>query len=413
MANFKIYVDSLTKKIKSFIKPISLPEFKFIYNKDYIKKFNELKIVQGNISSLLIPTGGIITIIEHGEHKYVVLIGTKLSLQQLSEIAFINEQFPVDEEDDYKPDDPTFLFLIHEFNRFVEIRSEYKNNKLNLTDKLVDGITISDYMEFYENIFVFQLDKENFMYDYSLYRIAVEFFCNIESLRYLNSSKNSEDTLQTYLNNIKLLVDKIDLDDKKINFFDIEFILNSLSSLYWKNAFLELYKCLEALYWIPRTYVYFIEKKNLSKKLEYSDYHEISKSFNWEYKEKDSIEKLIEMILFKYLSDTSGNLIKSITVLKSDEFSEFSRFIEINSNTLEEFNNIVSSNNNNKESVTKIAILVAKDLYSYRNSLVHHKDRKYGKISLTEENCEDITLFLLQLLLQFYKFFQNEIKITE
>ena len=414
--SFRICVGSLTQKIKSFIEPTSLPELKSFDNADYIKKFNELKIVQGNISSLLIPTGGIITIIEHGEHKYVVLIGTKLSLQQLSEITFINEQFPVDEENDYKPDVPTFLFLIHEFNRFIEIRSEYKNNKLNLIDKLVDGITISDYMGFYEDIFLFQIDKENFMYDYSLYRIAIEFFCNIESLRYLNSSKNSENNLQSYLNNIKLLVDKTDLDDKKINFFDIEFILNSLSSLYWKNAFLELYKCLEALYWIPHTYAYFVEKNNSSKKLEYSDYHEISQSFNWEYKEKDSIEKLIEMIFFKYLSDTSGNLIKNITALESDEFSEFSRFIKINPNTLGVFNtvnNTVNSNTNNKKSITKIATLVAKDLYSYRNSLVHHKDRKYGKISLTEENCEDITLFMLQLLLQFYKYFQNKIKITE
>ena len=139
-----------------------------------------------------------------------------------------------------------------------------------------------------------------------------------------------------------------------------------------------------------------------------------------------SVKKMAAILGVDYYNDEYKNKGEDTTKCYIKTSNEYTSFISDSSKIYKAIilddieneentnnNNTVNSNTNNKKSITKIATLVAKDLYSYRNSLVHHKDRKYGKISLTEENCEDITLFLLQLLLQFYKYFQNKIKITE
>ncbi|PZV25524.1 MAG: hypothetical protein DCF12_14465 [Snowella sp.] len=153
-------------------------------------------------------------------------------------------------------------------------------------------------------------------------------------------------------------------------------LLYSFLSFSWKHSFLDIYRCIERLFFIPRTEVFY--NAICSKKINYSQISfidfskKLEESTGWKPNEQDSLEQLLEVI-----EDGNLELFNKLQKIANFPYQE--------------------SDKNNK--ITKIT---AKFIYTLRNNIVHFRPINEEK-NYNDEEWNIIIEFCLEVVIDLYK----------
>lgn len=161
-----------------------------------------------------------------------------------------------------------------------------------------------------------------------------------------------------------------------------ENVFNSLTSAHWRHSFLELYRCLEALYSLPRAL-------NLKKKLNLTATGvSVAKAcyaeLGWKRKEEDSIKKLFKLLPDSIALSTG---IVNITIFSSYIFD-------------------FTSLDNTNDSYEKLGEYV----YKVRNSLVHHLEVEEEFIPQSDSDWVLMISFLISAVKSIYSTYECELR---
>lgn len=160
-----------------------------------------------------------------------------------------------------------------------------------------------------------------------------------------------------------------------------ENVFNSLTSAHWRHSFLELYRCIEALYSLPRA-ISLRDKLKIplsGATVAKACYGELG----WKRKEEDSIKRIFQLL---------PNSIAVATKIENVEL-----FIGHNLN--------FSSDEFGRKSYEKLGELV----YRIRNSLVHHLELDDEFIPLNDKDWLLILRFLISAIKNIYSTYDSEL----
>lgn len=166
------------------------------------------------------------------------------------------------------------------------------------------------------------------------------------------------------------------------NFLRSENVFNSLTSAHWRHSFLELYRCIEALYSLPRA-ITLRNKLNLKvagAAIAKACYSELG----WKRKEEDSIRRLFKLL--------PNSIAMSSKVEEIDLFSSY--------------NLDFSTPESGLNSYEKLGELV----YRVRNSLVHHLELDDEFIPQNENDWLLILGFMLSAVEKIYATYDVELQ---
>lgn len=160
-----------------------------------------------------------------------------------------------------------------------------------------------------------------------------------------------------------------------------ENIFNALTSAHWRHTFLELYRCIEALYSLPHA----ISLRD-KLKIPYTG-AEVAKAcygeLGWKRREEESLKRIFQ-------------LMPNRIALKTDITN-----VELFENSTFDF----SDNGAGKKNYEKIAELI----YKIRNSLVHHLETTDEFIPFEEKDWIIIINFLLSTIDYIYSTYDHEL----
>lgn len=311
---------------------------------------------QAQVPDEIIPlaTGGVIVKVEFNNTKNLVLLGSKVDKQEL-------ENLPHNAPFLYK-DDNTIIALFILLSAHLRIKSdcigECIDNILGIIENDdYDGHNIRDIMDLYESIYLLEI-KENNPFENDTFNEIISLSINIPSLLHYKDAIFLDicNTLST-----------IDIVDKRI-------LYGGLTAFYRRHAFLDIYRCLEKNFYFPKIYRLYksLQEKNASINISYLR-EKCRDDIEWIPKENDSIQELFSLIYkesFQKVSDFKSDLKK----YNLDIYSVFPALEKL----LEEH-----SDNEDKEPMKHIA----REIYKYRNVLVHHEDKKYREqVTLPNED---------------------------
>lgn len=224
-------------------------------------------------------------------------------------------------------------------------------------DELYEGHSINELINYFEPITIFRLEDLSTNFHNSFLSCAYYIVSSCEKFITLPLSKENIDKLK----NLFIVDGKIPKDN----------IFLSLTSTHLKHCFLELYRCIEWLYVIPRS-------RRLKGAISYSKpAYELAihcmDELSWRRQEEDSLSKII--------SD----------ILKSSETLTFKlRDCKL-------FNDI------NLDSAN-----IAKHLYSFRNQFVHQFQAKREKNVILEDLADAIDL-ISDIIIHAYQLYDIDI----
>ncbi len=381
----------LVEKYKRHTDNAELPELKTEdVDEEYKQQFQKLKLDKDN--AIPLPKGGVAVfyhmkdLCEH--HTHIALLGSFIP-----EIESKNSNnFLYIEEEGNNP--ALFLHLAYNFTPYLKLKKDITESKafdiLDVCKEKGYKFNIYDIIGYHDEIYVFNINKESILYGKSNEEIII---CLLIESPYMLHSERKE-----YLDLIKLILDSE--SGKNTKLIDYGMILSSISSYYNRHAFLDIYRCLEKLFFFPEIYELSQHiSKETKKNLDIPKLKSICKeSLSWQPKENISISKLLQIIFLDEVehTDEKGKVKKDITFYENSE--------KICNNFINEMSISIdneSSTNINTKKVEKISEYI----YKYRNSLVHHEDKEYTNLKkLTEEEWLKIAYFIANALL----FFSNK-----
>lgn len=149
------------------------------------------------------------------------------------------------------------------------------NDRYRNAPSLYKGHHFSEISQFFQPISVFVISSSSPIGDYNLHRIAGAFLC--ERPEFLNL-EIPKDLITDYE---KLFIEGPDN-------LPFEELLNSLTSLRWKDAFLDVYRCIERLF--PYSYIQSLHNKTTPKKTIEELIGIVEEILGWKVKENLAIE---------------------------------------------------------------------------------------------------------------------------
>ena len=176
-------------------------------------------------------------------------------------------------------------------------------------------------------------------------------------------------------------------------------LYDSLISFYSKHAFLDIYRCLEKLFYFAEVYLLRQEfLKNYSNfTLEIKKLKSIlcESKLSWNRTEKVSITKLFQLVL----RNEDGSL---------DE-NNFNKIYK--ESIFGDLNGILKGLVDEIAMTNKKAEYLASGVYKYRNSLVHHEDKEYKKVKkLSAQEWQILANSVAYFLLAFIQKFDNTLE---
>ncbi len=269
--------ESLNKQIK--IKEVS---------KDVRKRFSKEILI--NTKDLIpLATGGFAVKMSCESTRSVVtrslvVIGSKIKLEDLKDLS--NDAFKYNEVFD----DALFLILSKEFEQYLKIKPqvspEYVEDVLDIvSDPNYEGHTVEDFSNFYDPVYVVNIASDSILADNDTMELVIELSRLVPSLLHCQDEEF-----------IKL----INRLSKSKHIVDRPMLYDSLTSFYSRHAFLDIYRCLEKLYYFP--WMYSLRQKFLKN---YSNFTlELDKLKNiceenllWKSREDQSIVALFKLVL--------------------------------------------------------------------------------------------------------------------
>lgn len=259
-------------------------------------------------------------------------------------------------------DESTFLFLAFRFKGYY--RPPTRALDLQQSRDLVDiafeenynGHNIDDLVNIFSRISIFSLDRDSILASCNDWWLA--------SLIAISDRQFRSDLLPDNITDI--VGNLIYLEN-----VNPENIYYALTSMHWKHCFLELYKCIESLHYLPwmnslKTVMGITEQGyTLSRK--------VRSSLAWREKEDNSMKALFELI-----SDKSA---RDVRLISTKAFSDF-----------------------DIGAVSKSAI--GRRIYKIRNTLVHQEDYEDSSpLTLTESCWPAIISYLAIIIAELYSNF--------
>ncbi len=181
-------------------------------------------------------------------------------------------------------DEATFLFLASQQSGFYRpvgrnLQRARAENLLDIVDADYRGHDISDLIRWYQSALIFRVPEDHRFADVSIYRIAAAIAARTDFYRPHSLGAD-------LANAIAGLVELPNINPENIYF--------ALTSTHWKHTFLDLFKCLEAIYYLPwaRSLGQSIDSRLTALALA----KQCRQNLMWREREKTSIARLFEML---------------------------------------------------------------------------------------------------------------------
>ena len=370
---------SLNKQIK--IKEVSV---------DVQERFSR-KILVNTEDLIPLATGGFAVKMSCESTSSLVLIGSKIKSEEFKDLS--DDAFKYSEVFD----DALFLILSKEFEQYLNIKSqvstEYIENVLDIvSDPNYEGHTVEEFSNFYDPVYVVNIASDSILADNDTMGLVIELS------RFVPSLLHCQD--MDFINLINGL-------SKSKHIVDRPMLYDSLTSFYSRHAFLDIYRCLEKLFYF--SWMYSLRQeflKNYSNfTLKLDELKNIcEENLLWKSKENQSIVELFKLVLL----NEDGSLDED----NFDKIYNESIFdLETTSNNLVDEQ---EASNKEKKDLTpnKQVESLANKVYMYRNSLVHHEDKKHkDKVKkLSDKEWQVLANSVAYFLLAFIQKFDNTLE---
>ena len=261
-----------------------------------------------------------------------------------------------------------FMSFCYSLNHIYTIKAGLDEN--GLTDALGLGVreteegytghTFEELIEIFKEVVVFKIPANSIYVDKSDWYVVAKFAANYSGFRSSAISSSIVDIA------VKLL---------EIDHLNPENLYLSLTSSHWKHSFLEIYRCLEAIYYLP--WMLELKKESQSPHNAFKLAAICNKTVLWHEKEKESIMALFALLPPAEISHLNLRNVKPLTGLAAP-------------------------------TDPKKMKLLGERIYGIRNQCVHQEDYEpISKLTITN-NCWPV---LTQLLYHASYYFYNTYKI--
>ena len=398
--NAKDYIPYLFKRLLEFLSPeksgslnkqIKIKEVSV----DVQERFSR-KILVNTEDLIPLATGGFAVKMSCESTSSLVLIGSKIKSEEFKDLS--DDAFKYSEVFD----EALFLILAKEFEQYLNIKSqvsaEYIEDVLDIISvPNYKGHAVEEFSNFYDPVYVVNIASDSILADNDTMGLVIELSRFVPSLLHCQDMK--------FINLINGL--------SKSKYIDKSMLYESLTSFYSKHAFLDIYRCLEKLFYFSWMYLL---SQNLSQNF-LKDYSNLNlnldelkniceKNLSWQSKEDQSIIKLFQLVLVNEDGSIDENSFKKI--YNESIFSNLDNLVDQEEINSEQEENI---NKERKKSDRK-ASLLARNIYMYRNSLVHHEDKEHKEKvkKLSDKEWQVLANSVAYFLLAFIQKFDNTLE---
>ena len=398
--NAKDYIPYLFKRLLEFLSPeksgslnkqIKIKEVSV----DVQERFSR-KILVNTEDLIPLATGGFAVKMSCESTSSLVLIGSKIKSEEFKDLS--DDAFKYSEVFD----EALFLILAKEFEQYLNIKSqvsaEYIEDVLDIISvPNYKGHAVEEFSNFYDPVYVVNIASDSILADNDTMGLVIELSRFVPSLLHCQDMK--------FINLINGL--------SKSKYIDKSMLYESLTSFYSKHAFLDIYRCLEKLFYFSWMYLL---SQNLSQNF-LKDYSNLNlnldelkniceKNLSWQSKEDQSIIKLFQLVLVNEDGSIDEN---SFTKIYNESiFSNLDNLVD-----QEEINSDQEENINKKRKKSdRKASLLARNIYMYRNSLVHHEDKEHKEKvkKLSDKEWQVLANSVAYFLLAFIQKFDNTLE---
>lgn len=320
-------------------------------------RFKNLKIDSSRASP--IATGGFVAVASELNLELLLVCAPSLNEQEggaFADLIFDKLKIPSVEFDE-----ATLLVLAKELPGLLKLNSKHRNtlDALNILDIIDDDYKGHDLLELasaFQPVWVFEISPDHFLHARDISEIVL----NVASVSpQLRSPILTDEVAQAI----------IDLDGKVgCSSFNLEQAINAAQ---WRHAFLDIYRCLESIFYFPWMYKIKEVMKPGARFVELRD--RFREDLRWSAKEKESISELFLLVSSDRMKEieTSSNFFKEIANDRSAKRDAFGRRV-----------------------------------YFARNSLVHHEDREQPDTEIPSSgDYQMLTLYICEFLKAFDSMF--------
>jgi hypothetical protein len=200
-------------------------------------------------------------------------------------------------------DESTFLFLAHDFRPFYRVKPRFlqKDEADEViaigSDPSYSGHQIDDAVNFFERVSIFTISSDSLLATCGEWFIAAHIAAVAPIFRtgLISQDRVSDFRLLQGLGNV-----------------NPENIYYALTSIHWKQVFLEIYKCIEALYYLP--WVLTLKNKYGYSETGLTIARQLREGLRWREKEVESIEALFGLL--------DERLVKNSGLAKTGPFAD-------------------------------------------------------------------------------------------
>jgi hypothetical protein len=316
-------------------------------------RFKTVKLRGTNVAHL--PGGGFLCLYEHLSGRYLAFTMPRLNEADDATVSQWGDDLGFQQEE---LDQSTFLFLCHELKGFFSIRSQYRRSQdaLDVIDVIaVDykGHLFDDLYNLYEQVYIFKVPKNNSMYSEGISSYGFMLCSAFTGARSAIITQEVNSTLRGLGTHSVVSKDNL---------------FQALTSTQWRHFFIEVYRCLESIYYFP----WVLELRataGFDVPIAALKAH-CRASLNWREREEPSIMKIFGSVAPDQDTITLEKAIK--------RFKQHTKNKTFKRDT------------------------IGREVYHIRNSLVHHEDYENpDKMLLTGKEWEEISLYLSKILLKY------------
>ena len=291
-------------------------------------QFSRFKTFKFDASEVVyIPNGGFVSFYNHSGVRFLAVSSSSFILKDESELAdWAMGREIIDEA----LDESTFLCLAHYLKGYYRLADRFRAPEeavdvIDVVDDHYSGHPFSDLISCYRPIFIYRIPPDNMMMDENIFDIASDLCCHIYSLR----SALVDDELADAIKRLRAL-----------STVPNENLYQALTASHYRHVFLELYRCLEAIFYLP----WILDlKRSGGIDTRAIDLREVCRSsLQWREKELPSMEKVFALLNPNEKLDRLEDAIILFKDLKNAP--DFSR------------------------------VQIGRRIYAVRNGMVHHED---------------------------------------
>lgn len=327
---------------------------------EQFRRFREIEVDSGQ--AVAFPSGGFLARLRENDYEFVIFSAPGLNGLEIVELADALTGSEGLEEVEF--DETMLLYCAHELKGLLNLKLDYRNpvvagDILDLADtEDYAGHSIYDIRRYFNDVYAFRVEADNRHHGANVTELALTFLLHQPNLRSPIIDREAGDKICAL---------------KGMRGCDDDRLFQALTSSQWAYTFLDLYRCMESLYFFPWL-------RNLKGSLgSTSTLFTLRQScwsvLGWNPKEDASIKKLFDLVDDNVFQDEAPNV------------SLFSDLRLVNSPP--------SS--------------YAKKVYSARNAMVHHADRRtQTRDSVSAAEYRQLCIFLCAVLRNFHNKFSAE-----